>query len=412
MLRILEARSAVSEPMMTLSRILKGCGGRRSGREINYYVASHSVSTAISCSHLFLYDLRSLRCRKTKFMQENEISPMGSFNQFVRNFLFIGIAMHGISNWGQGAVSIDWVTIGDAGNPNDTSMCCGQRGAVGYEYQVSRFETTNSQYVDFLNAVDPFGSNPNDLYNGAMSSNAFGGIDFVAANSPGFKYVVKANMGNKPVNYVSWFDAARFADWMHNGQGVGGTELGSYDMTIATPLRLPGATIFLPSVDKWYKAAFYAPGSAAANGNDYWNYQTQSDIPPVPEAPPGGTNSANLLDRNQPARGPTDVGSYINSVSHYGLFDMAGNVWEWTEGVDYAPPGYPPDDRLIRGASFIDTPSTANYVVNPNPNLEFEYIGFRLASTTAVSEHSTGMMGLLGALVTLIRRNRSRGAPK
>ena len=32
-------------------------------------------------------------------------------------------------------------------------------------------------------------------------------------------------MGNKPVNYVSFWDAARFANWLTNGQGSGGTEM-------------------------------------------------------------------------------------------------------------------------------------------------------------------------------------------
>jgi len=35
-------------------------------------------------------------------------------------------------------------------------------------------------------------------------------------------------MSDKPVNYVSWFDAARFSNWMTNGQTSGGTETGVY----------------------------------------------------------------------------------------------------------------------------------------------------------------------------------------
>ena len=29
---------------------------------------------------------------------------------------------------------------------------------------------------------------------------------------------------NRPVNFVSYFDAMRFTNWLENGQGSGGTE--------------------------------------------------------------------------------------------------------------------------------------------------------------------------------------------
>ena len=44
-------------------------------------------------------------------------------------------------------------------------------------------------------------------------------------------------MGNKPVNYVSWYDSVRFANWLNNGQGSGDTESGAYKLlgNSATP---------------------------------------------------------------------------------------------------------------------------------------------------------------------------------
>jgi hypothetical protein len=44
---------------------------------------------------------------------------------------------------------------------------------------------------------------------------------------------------NKPVNYVNYLDAIRFANWMHNGKGTGSTESGAYLITTAA---LVGAT--------------------------------------------------------------------------------------------------------------------------------------------------------------------------
>jgi len=99
---------------------------------------------------------------------------------------------------------------------------------VADSFQIMKFEWTNAQYVQFLNAVDASGTNPNAVYNTNMDSNPRGGISFTSGASDGSKYAAKTNMGEKPVNFVSWFDAARVANWLQNGQGSGSTETGAY----------------------------------------------------------------------------------------------------------------------------------------------------------------------------------------
>ncbi|NBW96482.1 MAG: PEP-CTERM sorting domain-containing protein [Planctomycetia bacterium] len=47
------------------------------------------------------------------------------------------------------------------------------------------------------------------------------------------------NSANRPITWVSWFDSARFANWMANGQPTGAqssttTENGAYNMNGAT----------------------------------------------------------------------------------------------------------------------------------------------------------------------------------
>ena len=106
------------------------------------------------------------------------------------------------------AVTIDWVTVGDPGNAADTTTY----GAVADAFQIMKFEFTNQQYADFLNSVDADGNNPNSVYNASMGSNARGGISFTSGAASGSKYAIRTNMGDKPVNYVSWFDAARVAN--------------------------------------------------------------------------------------------------------------------------------------------------------------------------------------------------------
>jgi formylglycine-generating enzyme len=58
-----------------------------------------------------------------------------------------------------------------------------------------------------------------------------GGISLVSGNASGSKYVVKAGFADELVNYVSFWDALRSANWLNNGQGSGDTETGAYTIT-------------------------------------------------------------------------------------------------------------------------------------------------------------------------------------
>ena len=127
------------------------------------------------------------------------------------------------------AVEMAFVTVGDLGNQADGTGY----GAVNYQYQIGTYEVTIGQYTSFLNAVAK--SDPYSLYHASMRSNLkIAGIAR-AGDSGSYTYSVVNNGGdssNRPITFVSWFDAARFANWMHNGQGSGSTETGAY--TIST----------------------------------------------------------------------------------------------------------------------------------------------------------------------------------
>jgi formylglycine-generating enzyme required for sulfatase activity len=91
-------------------------------------------------------------------------------------------------------VTIEWVAIGNPGNAADTpsSNCieaAASCGSVSYAYQISKYEVTNTQYAEFLNAKAA--SDPLSLYNTSMGSNAtFGGITRSGA-SGSYSYSVK-----------------------------------------------------------------------------------------------------------------------------------------------------------------------------------------------------------------------------
>ena len=168
-----------------------------------------------------------------------------------------------------GTVVIDLVDVGNPGNLADSTGL----GAVSYPYSIGRTEVTNDQYTEFLNAVAM--TDTNMLYDAFMGSAGNGGIT-QSGSSGSFSYSVKPNMGNKPVNYVSFADAMRFVNWLHNGQPTGPqnastTETGSYTVTGTLPAetREANATFVIPSLDEWYKAAYHKNDGATGNYFDY-----------------------------------------------------------------------------------------------------------------------------------------------
>ena len=113
-------------------------------------------------------------------------------------------------------VNIEWVTVGNAGNAADP-FTGSLYGGVSYAYQIGKYEVTNAQYAEFLNAKG--GSNSYGIYNAGMASY---GIT-QNGSSGSFTYSVTGTLANHPVVYVSWFDTARFTNWLGNGQGSGDT---------------------------------------------------------------------------------------------------------------------------------------------------------------------------------------------
>ncbi len=160
---------------------------------------------------------------------------------------------------------------------------------------------TNGQYVQFLNAVDPSGSNTLGLFNSNMGTNENGGITSEPLGAAGSKYALKSSgRAAQPVIFVSFYDSIRFANWLNNGQGSGSTETGAYTLLGGTPTpsngssitRNASASVFLPSQNEWYKAAYYKGGGTNAG---FWDYATQSDTLPTSDQPPGATATNSQL---------------------------------------------------------------------------------------------------------------------
>ena len=278
------------------------------------------------------------------------------------------------------AVNYEMVTVGDAGNPPDTTGY----GAVPYEYRIGKYEVTNAQYTAFLNAVAT--TDAYSLYHSGMGTDARGGIARIGA-SGGYAYEVKPSMGSKPVNYVSWFDAARMANWLQNGQGSGGTETGAYTLvggqTSGTaPACNVGAHFFVPTEDQWFKAAYFN-GSTSA----YSSYSTNANITPsavtANETGDGSAgNSGNFANYDHGASWNGQSGNVTTvgtngGPSFYGAFDMTGNLWELNDLA-----GGPGVLRGRRGGVWHDTASfllSSTRLFAPT-NQEGDGDGFRLAA--------------------------------
>jgi formylglycine-generating enzyme required for sulfatase activity len=274
------------------------------------------------------------------------------------------------------SVTIDWVAVGNAGNAADTTGY----GAVAYAYQIGKYEVTNAQYGAFLNAAAK--TDNYALYNSNMSS-----LGISRSGSSGsYTYSVTTALANRPVVYVSWFDAARMANWMVNGQGNGSTETGAYTLNGATSGIITaniGAQVYLPTEDEWYKAAYYS----AAN-ESYSLY-------------PNGQNTITTADANynNSVGSTTNVGTYSGDPSSYGTNDQGGNVREWNDAVISG------SSRGLRGGSFFlsELHLRASNRSNSDPSNEYSVVGFRVAS---VPEPTSLLLTMLAGGVMLARRKR------
>ncbi len=245
-------------------------------------------------------------------------------------------------------VNIETVTVGDPGNPADTRYATPGYGAVNYTYQIGTYEVTVRQYAAYLNAIAQtdthklFPEDHMDPYHGRSA-----GGDIQRAGEPGsYTYSVDPKWADRPITYMEWRSAARFANWLHNGQPAGAqdlstTEDGAYyiknvsssSQEAATITRKPDAIWAIPTEDEWYKAAYYDP--AKPGGAGYWDYPTRSDLLPSNVFDPAGTNHANFENQNRYTIGApyfrTEVGAFAGSPSAYGTFDQGGNANEWNE---------------------------------------------------------------------------------
>ncbi|MBN1341640.1 MAG: SUMF1/EgtB/PvdO family nonheme iron enzyme [Phycisphaerae bacterium] len=308
------------------------------------------------------------------------------------------------------AVDIETVPVAYAGNDGEPSGAgAGEYGygpdricgGVDYEYNIGKFEVTTSQYCEFLNAVaatDTYG-----LYQTIMVTHSVGCKISRGGSAGSYTYSVAQDWADRPVNCVSWGDAARFCNWLWNGQpgivspGVydpvpqdeNSTEDGSYYLNGATTgpallavVREPDATWVIPSEDEWYKAAYHKNDGVTGN---YWGFPTSSDAEPnnqLVDPDPGNNATFSAYPGNYTIGSPyyrTEVGAHENSESPYGTFDQGGNVHEWNEALIGV-------NRGIRGGVFAANLNWLHAAARAYdyPDMEGVRYGFRVANVSGL----------------------------
>lgn len=347
-----------------------------------------------------------------------------------RLLFVMGLMLLAIPSSGQ-SVQYELVPILDAGNADDSTGY----GGVNHDFAIGRFEVTIGQYAAFLSAVaatDPYG-----LYNenmglepnvaGIVQSGSSGSYAYVVVGPSGTAPNGASSPANRPVTFVNWFRAARFANWMSNGQPTGGqtattTEAGAYQLDGATSGTAPAPSpvnpntgsvpLFrLPTEDEWYKAAYYKAGGTSAG---YWSYATRSDVAPG-NALGSLSNQANyyvggyavtqlpglLTNQNY----LTDVGAFSNSPSSYGTYDQGGNAFEWNDLS-----GAPAETRGIRGGNWRNStpfPLSSAFRVTDNAATD-QGFGFRLVSPEPVPEPTVAVPACLAAAIGGVAWRRRR----
>ena len=301
----------------------------------------------------------------------------------------------GTITFGSGAstFNMEFVTIGNAGNAADTTGLPNPAGAVAYDYQMGKYEVSEDM-IEKFNA------------------------------SQSLTITISTRGTNKPATAVSWNEAARFVNWLNTSQGFHAaynfTTAGVNDnialWTSAEAWQLGGENLYrhrdaqywLPSMDEWYKAAYFDP-----NDNSYYDFPDGSDTPPIAVSSDTADNTA-VFDQAY-AQGPADI-TLAGGLSPFGIMGLGGNVLEWEETSIDLTNSSGSLGRGIRGGNWYQNSNglSSSVRIDGDPAVEFDVgNGFRVASrsspATVPEPGSLAIFGSLGLMaMTYGRKRQSR----
>ena len=304
---------------------------------------------------------------------------------------------------------IEFVMIGDPGNPPDRTGNPNPAGSVDYEYRIGKHEISREM---------------------VEKASADGGLNLTL--DP-MEFVTTGPRSEMPATGMSWLAAARFVNWLNTSEGFQPAYKfrTTPDDVVITPQISPGtggfslweptdtgyvaenlfrnslARYFLPNLDEWYKAAYYDPTKNDGTGG-YWDYPTGSDTQPVSVL--SGTDVGTAVWGHESPVGPADI-ELAGGLSPYGVMGQGGNAFEWLETEFDLLNDEIGGVRVLRGSTWGgEDPAirlSSSYFRDEHyfPGSRGAMWGFRVAS---VPEPSFLTLGTLGLLALLAEGRRSR----
>lgn len=295
---------------------------------------------------------------------------------------------------------IDFVTVGDPGNPacalpdpGGISYADG-RGSVPYEYRIGRAEITTGQWLQFVNTFSTLGG----TWTGFAHPSHWGAEVDPTYSGPGARYRLRdaPSASVFPVGGISWRTAAMYCNWLTNAQATGTWALqnGAYDASTFTTnpdqtfndqlTHNPSATFWIPTLDEWIKAAHYDPNRNGAGQGGWWMYPNGTDTPLTYGPPPTGQANSGFTLPNF-GNWNIPLGAYPGTVSPWGLLDVAGGATEWIEEAFGTTLG--PEERGTDGSgsgwniSLAGLNDRVTRLGSDAPQVASSYQGFRIASS-------------------------------
>jgi len=206
---------------------------------------------------------------------------------------------------------------------------------------MGKYEVTNRQYCDFLNSASGtgiyvnagivYGNGNNQAYCDTSTSSSYSQIDYNDVSgtfSVRTKGEPSRDMSDDPMVLVSWYGSAAYCNWKSDQEGDETCyDLSSWDCDFSKK------GYRLPTEAEWEYAArggspyYRFPWGdtithSQANYCSYWEEGSpvySYDLSPTEGFHPDWNDG--IFPYTSPA------GSF--SANSFGLFDMAGNVWQW-----------------------------------------------------------------------------------